>query len=81
MCPQIEMMDNMSDTNPEYTQCLHLLRDLLHTSSTKVVDRLTNQIMGVPLSEFKIEVITNNADRLANQLYTQFKQPATEIFV
>jgi hypothetical protein len=37
--------------------------------------------MAAPLSEFKIEVITNNADRLANQLYTQFKQPATEIFV
>lgn len=33
------------------------------------------------MSEFKIEVITNNADKLANQLYTQFKRPATEIFV
>lgn len=74
-------MDNMSDLDQEYTQCLHLLRDLLHTSSQKVVDRLINQIMAAPLSEFKIEVITNNADRLANQLYTQFKQPATEIFV
>ena len=42
-----------------------------------MIDRLINKIMETPLSEFKIEVITNNADRLANQLYTLFKQPAT----
>lgn len=50
VCPQIEKMDTRSDTDQEYTQCLHLLRDLLHTSSQKVVDRLINQIMIVPLS-------------------------------
>jgi len=33
------------------------------------------------MSEFKIEVITNNADRLANYLYTHFKRPATEVLV
>lgn len=79
--PQIEKMDTMSEDNIAYTQCLHLIRDLLHTSSVKIVDRVITKIMDTPLSEFKIEVITNNADRLANQLYTQFKQPATEIFI
>jgi len=40
--------------NPEYGQCLHLVRDLLHTSSQKITDRLVNQVMEQPLSEFKI---------------------------
>lgn len=31
-----------------------------------------------PLSEFKIEVITNNTDKIANNLYSGFKVPATE---
>jgi len=43
--PQIEKMNTMSDMDQEYSQCLHLLRDLLHTSSQKIVDRLINQIM------------------------------------
>lgn len=50
ICPQIEKMDSMSDLDLEYTQCLHLVRDLLHTSSQKIVDRLINQIMSAPLS-------------------------------
>lgn len=45
ICPQIEKMDSMSDLDAEYSQCLHLLRDLLHTSSQKIVDRLIKQIM------------------------------------
>ena len=57
------------------------MRDLLHTSSQKVVDRLINKVMETPLSEFKIEVITNNADRLANHLYLLFDVPATEVFM
>lgn len=57
---------------------LHLLRDLLKTSSGRVVDRLISKITEAPLSEFKIEVITNNADKIANNLYTLFKIPATQ---
>jgi hypothetical protein len=45
ICPQIEKMDSLSDLDAEYSQCLHLLRDLLHTSSQKIVDRLIKQIM------------------------------------
>ena len=57
---------------------LHLMRDLLHTSSNRVANRLINKIMEPPLSEFKIEVITNNADKVANNLYTLFgHKPAT----
>jgi len=56
---------------------LHLLKYLLQTTSTKIVDRVINKIIKTPLSEFKIEVITNNADRLANHLYSLFKVPAT----
>ena len=38
--------------------------------------------MQPPLSEFKIEVITNNADKVANNLYTLFKnKPATELML
>jgi hypothetical protein len=37
--------------------------------------------MEAPMSEFKIEVITNNAERLANYLYSHFKVPATELFI
>lgn len=33
------------------------------------------------MSEFKIEVITNNAEKLANYLYSHFKVPATKIFI
>lgn len=33
------------------------------------------------MSEFKIEVITNNAEKLANYLYSHFRVPATEIFI
>jgi len=54
---------------------------LLRTNSNKVVDRVINKVMEAPMSEFKIEVITNNADRLANYLYTHFKRPATEVLV
>ena len=50
VCPQIEKMDSLGEMDEEYSQCLHLLRDLLHTSSQKVVDRLINQIMSAPLS-------------------------------
>ena len=61
---------------------LHLLRDLLHnTASTKVIERLITKITEVPLSEFKIEVITNNADKIANNLYSSFKVPATQLML
>lgn len=58
---------------------LHLLRDLLHnTASTKVIERLITKVTEAPLSEFKIEVITNNTDKIANNLYSSFKVPATQ---
>lgn len=74
-------MDNTDESNAEYTKNLHLLKDLLQTNSNKVVDRVINKVMEAPMSEFKIEVITNNAERLANYLYTYFKVPATEMFI
>lgn len=77
----IQKMDNTDETNEQYTKNLHLLKDLLHTNSNKVVDRVINKIMEAPMSEFKIEVITNNAERLANYLYSHFKVPATEVFI
>lgn len=46
-----------------------------------MVDRVINKVMETPMSEFKIEVITNNAERLANYLYSHFKRPATELLV
>ena len=61
---------------------LHLLRDLLHnTASTKVIERLITKITEVPLSEFKIEVITHNTDKIANNLYSSFKVPATQLML
>lgn len=74
-------MDHTDESNDEYTKNLHLLKDLLQTNSNKVVDRVINKVMEAPMSEFKIEVITNNAERLANYLYTHFKVPATELFI
>jgi hypothetical protein len=74
-------MDHTDESNEEYTKNLHLLKDLLQTNSNKVVDRVINKVMEAPMSEFKIEVITNNAERLANYLYTHFKVPATELFI
>jgi len=71
-------MAELNEENPEYTEILHLVRDLLHTTSVKVVDRLIRKVTENPLSEFKIEVITNNTDKIANNLYTAFKVPATE---
>jgi hypothetical protein len=77
----VAKMDRTDETNPEYTYNLHLVKDLLNTNSHKVVERVINKVMEVPMSEFKIEVITNNAERLANYLYTHFKRPATELLV
>jgi len=74
-------MDHTDESNSEYTYNLHLLKDLLNTNSNSVVDRVINKIMESPMSEFKIEVITNNSERLANYLYSHFKKPATELLV
>lgn len=74
-------MDLTEELSGQYTKNLHLVKDLLRTNSNKVVDRVINKVMEAPMSEFKIEVITNNADRLANYLYTHFKRPATEVLV
>ena len=60
---------------------MHLLKDLLNTNSHKVVDRVTSKVMSPPMSEFKIEVITNNAEKLANHLYSHFQRPATELLL
>jgi hypothetical protein len=79
--PALDSMDATDEGSPEYTRNLHLLKDLLRTSSAKVVDRVISKVMEPPMSEFKIEVITNNADRLANYLYTHFARPATEVLV
>jgi hypothetical protein len=54
-------MDETEESSADYTYNLHLLKDLLNTNSHKVVDRVINKIMEAPMSEFKIEVITNNA--------------------
>lgn len=76
--PSIDKMAEESEENAKYTEMLHLIRDLLKTSSARVVDRLISKVTEAPLSEFKIEVITNNADKIANNLYTLFKVPATQ---
>jgi hypothetical protein len=59
-------MDHTDESNADYTYNLHLLKDLLNTNSNAVVDRVINKVMESPMSEFKIEVITNNSERLAN---------------
>ena len=59
--PTISKMDQTDEANSEYTYNLHLLKDLLNTNSNKVVDRVINKVMEPPMSEFKIEVITNNS--------------------
>lgn len=60
---------------------LHLIRDFLHTNSKIIVDRLIKKILELPLYDFKIEVITNNSDRIANYLYTLFSTPATKVIL
>ena len=75
--PTITRMDQTEESSQEYTYNMHLLKDLLNTNSHKVVDRVTSKVMSPPMSEFKIEVITNNAEKLANHLYSSFHQPAT----
>ena len=47
-------MDTTDETNADYTYNLHLLKDLLNTNSSKVVDRVINKVMEPPMSEFKI---------------------------
>lgn len=79
--PMITKMDHTDESSSDYTYNLHLLKDLLNTNSHKVVDRVINKIMEAPMSEFKIEAITNNTERLANYLYSHFKRPATEVLV
>ena len=76
--PQIDKMGHLNEEDPLYTETLHLIRDLLNTSSVRIVDRLIKKITTPPLSEFTIEVITNNSDKIANNLYTLFKTPAPE---
>ena len=79
--PTITKMDQTDEANADYTYNLHLLKDLLNTNSHKVVDRVISKVMEPPMSEFKIEVITNNSEKLANYLYSHFKRPATELLV
>ena len=50
----IEKMDHTDESNVEYTVNLHLIKNLLNTSSKTVVDRVINKIMESPMSEFKI---------------------------
>lgn len=49
--PKIDKMADLNEESPEYTNMLHLLRDLLHnTSSARVVERLIAKVTGPPLS-------------------------------
>ena len=73
-------MRGLSEDDSSYIYNLHLTRDFLSTS-TKVVDRVINKIMEQPLFDFKIEVITNNASRIANKLYSLFRVPATNVLL
>ena len=54
--------------------------DLCNSSSRTIVESLLRKLVQKPLSEFKIEVLTNNAARLSNFLYSVFREkPATEM--
>jgi hypothetical protein len=75
---RIDRMGELGEDDPSYTSTLHLLKDLLNTSSARVLEHLIKKVTETPLSEFKIEVITNNAEKIANNLYASFKVPATE---
>lgn len=74
-------MKNLTELDDSYMYALHLIRDFLKTSVKSVVDRLIGKIVEQPLTDFKIEVITNNADRVANKLYSLYKVPATNILL
>jgi hypothetical protein len=57
-----------------------LFGDLCNSSSRTIVESLLRKLVQKPLSEFKIEVLTNNAARLSNFLYSVFREkPATEM--
>lgn len=74
-------MKELTENDGSYVYMLHLVRDFLKTSSKAVVDRVIGKILEQPLTDFKIEVITNNADRVANKLYSLYKVPATNILL
>lgn len=79
--PKLQTLESAEESSPEYSMGLHLLRDLLKNNSGKVVEKVISRVTAPPMSEFKIEVITNNAARLANHLYSHFKVPPTETFL
>lgn len=48
--PTIDKMEQETEENPKYIEMLHLLRDLLKTSSVRVVDGLISKVTEAPLS-------------------------------
>ena len=50
----MEAVEASEESSPAYTYGLHLIKDLLRTHSSKVVDRVVSRVMEPPMSEFKI---------------------------
>lgn len=80
LAPKIKHVEEISEASEEFSDLLHLFGDLCNSSSRTIVESLLRKLVTKPLSEFKIEVLTNNAARLSNFLYSLFREkPATEM--
>lgn len=80
LAPKIKRVEELSEQSEEFSDLLHLFGDLCNSSSRTIVESLLQKLVQKPLSEFKIEVLTNNAARLSNYLYSLFRErPATEL--
>jgi hypothetical protein len=78
--PRMSKAEDLSEQSAEFSSMLHLFGDLCNSSSKTILETIIRRLVEPPLSELKIEVLTNNASRLANFLYIMFKdRPATEI--
>ncbi len=72
--------EKMEEQSEQFTNMLHLLGDLCETSSKQILESIIKRLVVKPFTELRIEVLTNNAAKLSNYLFSMFKErPATEL--
>lgn len=78
--PRMAVAEKLQEESAEFNSMLHLFGDLCNSSSKSIIESIIRKLVQKPLTELKIEILTNNAARIANFLYTLFKdKPATEL--
>lgn len=66
-------MSNIDDFNSHrYQQFLYIFEELFHTGSTKILGILLPMLFEPPFSQCQIEIITNNAEIIARDVFKHF---------